>query len=371
MTSIATITTSTSIKTTTQASPSSMPDIASMQHIMEDLRAAEGEKVAMLPSPSDNKEVLLIPKNAATFSNSAANNLMKFSNNNSNSNATQNKALEVTIIDNSTNQSSNPLVSSCPATITSTTTSYSPSLSNTTGTTTLASTNMNNKTSSAAASSAFLAMPTSRMSSNDNIIIRNQSNENKKSDAARSHSSSMTPNTSCNTDPNTNSDDENENLLLHRRSQSNELHYNLLDELRKEAEEDLQNEKLRRLARQHVDRQTTATTAATSSSSQASQVKQNNRELEEVNIGMGYRSSCDPEKEEQLLFEQRLCENSLGVALRKINSNGKSQLRYVRCIACDEVTTVCTKNRFPFQDLKATILVSIARMVNMINIKII
>jgi len=102
MTSIATITTSTSIKTTTQASPSSMPDIASMQHIMEDLRAAEGEKVAMLPSPSDNKEVLLIPKNAATFSNSAANNLMKFSNNNSNSNATQNKALEVTIIDKST-----------------------------------------------------------------------------------------------------------------------------------------------------------------------------------------------------------------------------------------------------------------------------
>jgi len=243
-------------------------------------------------------------------------------------------------------------MSSCPATITSTTTSYSPSLSNTTGTTTLASTNMNNKTSSAAASSAFLAMPTSRMSSNDNIIIRNQSNENKKSDAARSHSSSMTPNTSCNTDPNTNSDDENENLLLHRRSQSNELHYNLLDELRKEAEEDLQNEKLRRLARQHVDRQTTATTAATSSSSQASQVKQNNRELEEVNIGMGYRSSCDPEKEEQLLFEQRLCEDSLGVALRKINSNGKSQLRYVRCIACDEVTSVCTENRFSFAKTK-------------------
>jgi hypothetical protein len=42
-----------------------------------------------------------------------------------------------------------------------------------------------------------------------------------------------------------------------------------------------------------------------------------------------------PGKEEQKLFEQRLCDENYGVAVRKIHSNGKSQLRYVKCIPMD------------------------------------
>jgi kinesin family protein C2/C3 len=42
-----------------------------------------------------------------------------------------------------------------------------------------------------------------------------------------------------------------------------------------------------------------------------------------------------PGKEEQKLFEQRLCDENYGVAVRKIHSNGKSQLRYVKCISMD------------------------------------
>ena len=40
----------------------------------------------------------------------------------------------------------------------------------------------------------------------------------------------------------------------------------------------------------------------------------------------------DPESQEQALFEQRLCEDAYGVAVRKINQNGKAQLRYVKCV---------------------------------------
>jgi hypothetical protein len=40
----------------------------------------------------------------------------------------------------------------------------------------------------------------------------------------------------------------------------------------------------------------------------------------------------DPEEEEQILFEQRLCEDAFGVAVRKINHGGKAQLRYVKCV---------------------------------------
>jgi len=36
--------------------------------------------------------------------------------------------------------------------------------------------------------------------------------------------------------------------------------------------------------------------------------------------------------QEQVLFEQRLCDVNYGVAVRKIHSNGKSQLRHVKCI---------------------------------------
>ena len=42
------------------------------------------------------------------------------------------------------------------------------------------------------------------------------------------------------------------------------------------------------------------------------------------------------EKQEQALFEQRLCEDAYGVAIRKINQSGKSNLRYVKCIVLDD-----------------------------------
>jgi hypothetical protein len=43
----------------------------------------------------------------------------------------------------------------------------------------------------------------------------------------------------------------------------------------------------------------------------------------------------DPDDQEQALFEQRLCEDVYGVAVRKINQNGKSNLRYVKCYVED------------------------------------
>ena len=46
-------------------------------------------------------------------------------------------------------------------------------------------------------------------------------------------------------------------------------------------------------------------------------------------------SSISPEDQEQTFFEQRLCEDVYGVAVRKINQNGKSNLRYVRCCWVD------------------------------------
>ncbi|CAJ1934412.1 unnamed protein product [Cylindrotheca closterium] len=46
-------------------------------------------------------------------------------------------------------------------------------------------------------------------------------------------------------------------------------------------------------------------------------------------------ASGELDKQEQALFEQRLCEDEFGVAVRKINQNGKSNLRYVRCIEVD------------------------------------
>jgi hypothetical protein len=39
--------------------------------------------------------------------------------------------------------------------------------------------------------------------------------------------------------------------------------------------------------------------------------------------------------QEQALFEQRLCDDEYGVAVRKINQNGKSNLRYIKCIQVD------------------------------------
>lgn len=43
----------------------------------------------------------------------------------------------------------------------------------------------------------------------------------------------------------------------------------------------------------------------------------------------------EPDDLEQALFEQRLTEDIYGVAVRKINHNGKSNLRYVKCSYVD------------------------------------
>lgn len=48
------------------------------------------------------------------------------------------------------------------------------------------------------------------------------------------------------------------------------------------------------------------------------------------NVGIIHRS--DPDIDEQMMFEQRLCEDNIGVGVKKINHTGKSQLRYVRCV---------------------------------------
>jgi len=45
--------------------------------------------------------------------------------------------------------------------------------------------------------------------------------------------------------------------------------------------------------------------------------------------------ASDPDSQEQALFEERLCEDIYGVAVRKINQNGKSNLRYVKCMYMD------------------------------------
>jgi hypothetical protein len=48
-----------------------------------------------------------------------------------------------------------------------------------------------------------------------------------------------------------------------------------------------------------------------------------------------WQQDGDLAHQEQALFEQRLCEDEYGVAVRKINQNGKSNLRYVKCIQVD------------------------------------
>jgi hypothetical protein len=52
----------------------------------------------------------------------------------------------------------------------------------------------------------------------------------------------------------------------------------------------------------------------------------------------------DPDNQEQSLFEQRLCEDIYGVAVRKINQNGKSNLRYVKCLYVDASEIPTTNN---------------------------
>ena len=53
----------------------------------------------------------------------------------------------------------------------------------------------------------------------------------------------------------------------------------------------------------------------------------------------------DPIEQEQALFEQRLCEDAYGVAVRKINQYGKANLRYVKCVHIDELNDACSSKR--------------------------
>jgi len=53
----------------------------------------------------------------------------------------------------------------------------------------------------------------------------------------------------------------------------------------------------------------------------------------------------DPIEQEQALFEQRLCEDTYGVAVRKINQYGKANLRYVKCLHVDDLTDTGSSKR--------------------------
>jgi len=55
----------------------------------------------------------------------------------------------------------------------------------------------------------------------------------------------------------------------------------------------------------------------------------------------------DPDNEEQALFESKLTEDPMGIAVRKISSSGKSQLRYVKCIGLSNSPAIApAKKRF-------------------------
>jgi hypothetical protein len=54
----------------------------------------------------------------------------------------------------------------------------------------------------------------------------------------------------------------------------------------------------------------------------------------------------DPDQEEQAIFESKLAEDPNGIAIRKINSSGKSQLRFVKCIGVSDSSAVSSKKRF-------------------------
>lgn len=54
----------------------------------------------------------------------------------------------------------------------------------------------------------------------------------------------------------------------------------------------------------------------------------------------------DPDHQEQALFEQRLTEDIYGVAVRKINHNGKANLRYIKCCFVDAAELDVDANGF-------------------------
>lgn len=83
----------------------------------------------------------------------------------------------------------------------------------------------------------------------------------------------------------------------------------------------------------------TAASSSSQASPQRSSVPSSNASQKSArsvpNISSTQSEYWDPESQEQALFEQRLCEDAYGVAVRKINQNGKAQLRYVKCVTLD------------------------------------
>jgi hypothetical protein len=63
----------------------------------------------------------------------------------------------------------------------------------------------------------------------------------------------------------------------------------------------------------------------------------------EVTTGAGGMSNNNTatqlDDDEQFMFEQRLTQDDLGVAIRKINHSGKAQLRYVKCVPLENATS--------------------------------
>ncbi len=70
-----------------------------------------------------------------------------------------------------------------------------------------------------------------------------------------------------------------------------------------------------------------------SSSSHRKQQQQQQQQQQQRQQPSINSKSLGPGREEQILFEQRLCDQGHGVAVRKIHSNGKSQLRFVKCVS--------------------------------------
>jgi hypothetical protein len=62
--------------------------------------------------------------------------------------------------------------------------------------------------------------------------------------------------------------------------------------------------------------------------------------IPQMSLQWQWTEKTDPEAQEQTLFEQRLCEDAYGVAVRKINQNGKSTLRYVKCVPIGDAYSV-------------------------------
>lgn len=181
---------------------------------------------------------------------------------------------------------------------------------------------------------------TSNNSANNNSAASNNKNKyvnivrkNAKLDAGRSASSAITPKT---TNLNGEDDNSSDNVMLLSSNNNNYNNQQQQQHKRSKSDEFLQ------LALGPVAATGTGTSNVGKSTATAT-----------IASSGVMCQSLDPEMEEQILFDQRLCEDTLGVAVRKINSNGKSQLRYVKCIALEEAS-VCTESNKSHFSLQKT-----------------